>query len=540
MKTKTIRTVLPLAALGLGTSVLFFTGNMRPVGAQDTVTTQNTAKTTAVSLENAFIHLSETEGPATVSITSQQDTPLTRRANPFAPPSSGEGEDLSPFFFGQPVPPTSPNGKKPAPEVKAPQNKENSNKDNKDTKEGSDLSVPRKVGSGSGMIVRSDGYILTNNHVVAPAKDGMVIVTLSDGTTYRGKVYTDSRSDLAIVKINPKKPLPTVKFADSDSLQVGQWAIAIGSPFGQENTMTTGIVSALHRKSLIQRNLYSSLIQTDASINPGNSGGPLFNIKGEVIGVNVAIYSPSGGSNGIGFAIPANTAQRIANQLIEKGKVTRGYLGIEPTDIPPFKRGILGVRDGAYLRSVTDDSPASRAGLQPGDVITRFGPKNIVDENSLREAIAETTPQSKVNLTVWRGGQNVTLTAEVILPPSLADATEPTPPPSVKPATPVVNTVQRLGFDVTALSPEIRKELALTASVEGVFVKEVYPGTVVSEASLDRGSVILAVNNQPVKTIQELKKIITSAKSDDVLSFKVLELQGVGKTAPAIIDIQVP
>jgi serine protease Do len=539
MQKKKIQIVLPLTALVLGGGVFFLTSNTRSVQAQDTAMTLANARTTAASLESAFIRIADTVGPATVSITSQQETRLTgRRTNPLMIPPGMGGDEEDPFsFFGQ-RPPTAPKNKQDSSKKDGEKSdkSEKSDKTAPKAEDNADLLVPRKVGSGSGMIVRADGYIVTNNHVVAPAKDGIVTVTLSDGTTYRGTVVSDPRSDLAVVKINPKKPLPVVKFADSDNVHVGQFAIAIGSPFGQENTMTTGIVSALHRKSLIQRSLYSSLIQTDAPINPGNSGGPLFNIQGEVIGVNVAIYSPSGGSNGIGFAIPANTAKRIVNQLITNGKVTRGYLGIEPTDIPPFKRSVLGVRDGAYIRSVTNDAPASKAGLQPGDVVTRFDEKNIRDENALREAIADTTPGTKATLTVWRGGNTITLTTDINTAPTVEPVA---PSPNVKPATPIANNVQRLGFEVDTLTSDIRKEFSLSNDVKGVFVKEVYPGTLIAEALLERGSIILSVNNQPVTTPMDLKKIINSAKSEEVLSFKVLEPQG-EKITPAIVDIQIP
>jgi serine protease Do len=538
MQTTLKRIALPLSiggtvlALTMGTVSTLST---RSVDAQDTSTSLAASRTTAASLENAFIRISETVGPATVSITSQQDMPLntrTGRNNPFGMPFS-QGDDLTPFFFGQP-PTTIPAPKAP-PNTPKEEKKKEENSD-----ETRDLRIPRKVGSGSGMIVRADGYIVTNNHVVAPAKDGIVIVTLSDGTTYRGTIFTDTRSDLAVVKINPKKPLPTVKFADSDSVKVGQWAIAIGAPFGQENTMTTGIVSALHRKSLIQSKLYSSLIQTDASINPGNSGGPLFNIQGEVIGVNVAISSPSGGSNGIGFAIPANTAKRIVNQLITDGKVTRGYLGIEPIDIPPFKRNVLGVRDGAYVRSVTNNSPAAKAGLQPGDVITKFSDKNIRDENSVREAISAALPAGKATLTVWRDGKTLTLTTQIDIAPMQETDSSPT---TAKLATPVVYNVQRLGFEIDTLTSDIREEWSLSTAVKGVYVKNVYLGTLAAEASLEPGCVIVSVNNQAVTTPQDLKKIVKESTSETVLSFKVLEpqeLRGKKTMAPAIVDVQVP
>jgi len=266
-----------------------------------------------------------------------------------------------------------------------------------------DSPAPRMGTSvGSGVIVRSDGYILTNDHVVEGAKDGKVTVKLSDGTVLNGVVKRDFRSDLAVVKVESKKPLPSVKFADSGRLHVGQWAIAIGSPFGKENTMTTGIVSALHRKSDISDGVtgrfYPSLIQTDAAINRGNSGGPLFNIKGELIGINVAIYSPTGTSVGIGYAIPSNTAKYVSDQLIAKGKVTRGSLGLVPQDITADERSLVGTSTGAYVKEVVVGGPADKGGIQAGDVITKIGGTPIVDEITLRDTVGSTAPGSKVDI----------------------------------------------------------------------------------------------------------------------------------------------
>ncbi|MFM7321780.1 MAG: S1C family serine protease, partial [Armatimonadota bacterium] len=257
---------LPALIAGGATAAFFLGSGQRDVTAQGTAKAQSEDRATAVSLESAFTRIADTIGPATVSIQAEVTAPSRRGG------IDVEGDPLEEMIPGP-------------------------------------RRAPRTGTSvGSGVIVDATGSILTNDHVVEGAKDGKVVVKMSDGTTYPGTVSRDPRSDLAVVKITAGKPLPYVRFADSDALKVGQWAVAIGSPFGKENTMTTGIVSALHRKTDISEGVtgryYPSLIQTDAAINRGNSGGPLLNIRGELIGINVAIFSPTGTSAGIGFAIP--------------------------------------------------------------------------------------------------------------------------------------------------------------------------------------------------------------------------------------------
>ena len=227
----------------------------------------------------------------------------------------------------------------------------------------------RSEATGSGVIVRADGYILTNDHVVEGADGGVVTVTLADGREYQGKVYADFKSDLAVVKIDPgPTPLPVAGFADSAVVRPGQWAVAIGSPFDLQNTMTVGVISAVGRHQRIgvepSVRYYPDLIQTDAAINPGNSGGPLFNIDGKVVGINVAIDSPVEGSAGVGFAIPSGIAQSVMNALIQSGKVTRGYLGIAPEDLTPALQTQYGQKEGAFVRDVRLDSPAGKAGCK--------------------------------------------------------------------------------------------------------------------------------------------------------------------------------
>ena len=288
------------------------------------------------------------------------------------------------------------------------------------------------VASGSGVIIRSDGYILTNDHVVAGATH--VTVRLQDGREFDGQVRRDFRSDLALIKIEASG-LPAAEFADSDQIQIGQWAIAFGSPFGLSDTMTVGIVSALHRQQAIgtgsEGRFYASLLQTDASINPGNSGGPLVDIYGRIVGINVAIESPSGASAGIGFAIPANTARYIMGQLLSQGHVTRGYLGVNPVTPTYAEKQRYGVTQGALLRTVSPDSPGAQAGLQTGDLILRFNGQEIRDDAHLRELVAQTAPGARIALVVKReGGER---TVNVTVGTASETPEEPAPSPRRKP-----------------------------------------------------------------------------------------------------------
>jgi serine protease Do len=365
------------------------------------------------------------------------------------------------------------------------------------------------------VIVRPEGYIVTNDHVVEDAKGGNVTVTLADGTEYPGTVIHDDVSDLAIVQIKAKKPLPFVKFADSRQLKVGQWAVAIGSPFGQNNTMTTGIVSALSRKATIQSRPYPELIQTDASINPGNSGGPLLNIKGELIGVNVAIDSPTGTSAGIGFAIPANRAKDVVEQLVSKGKVTRGYLGLTPDPVTPEIQKALGVTKGAIIRTIAANSPAQKAGLEVGDVVTRIGERSIEDEYAFRDAIAHATPGQSIALFVVRDGSPLTLKATPgERPAATSDSGTMTKPRAPKAPG---NTT---GLSFEALSEKDRADFGKTA--QGVFITAVRRGSPAATSGLQPGLLIIAANNQKITTPAALTTLLASAKSGDVFVLRVM------------------
>lgn len=336
--------------------------------------------------------------------------------------------------------------------------------------------TPRHVeATGSGVIVRADGYILTNDHVVEEASGGIVTVTLADGRVFPGKVFPDYSSDLAVVKINPgPTPLPVAGFADDAAVRPGQWAIAVGSPFDLQNTMTVGVISAIGRHQSIAgesaSRYYPDLIQTDAAINPGNSGGPLFNIDGKVVGINVAIESPVEGSAGVGFAIPSGIARTVMNALITSGKVTRGYLGIAPEDLTPALQAQFGQKDGALVRDVKEDSPAGKAGIQAGDIITGYNGKPVLGEVSLRETISATPPGQAVQLSYVRDGQAGTalVTLGAASPPASATASF-----SDAPAQPAA----ALGLAVRTLTAFDRVSLGFSPSVRGVLITGIASGS---------------------------------------------------------------
>ncbi len=501
---------VPAAAVagGLVTTILFGGATSTPVSAQSGVKMTAEQRDTATSIQGAFMKVADTISPATVYITVKSES-AARSAS--ASPFGQDGRDGSPFgdLFG-------PDG----PLNRAPQGRS-------------------RTSSGSGVIVRQDGYILTNDHVVAGAKNNQVLVQLSDGTEYMGKIFRDQRSDLAVVKINAPKPLPFVKFADSSKLRVGQWAIAIGSPFGEQNTMTTGIVSALNRKSAIgngdDARYYPELIQTDASINPGNSGGPLLDIDGQLIGVNVAIESPSGVSSGIGFAIPANTAQAIMTQLINNGKVVRASLGLVPQDISPKLRSKFGTDKGAYVSQVVGDSPADKADIKAGDVVTRFNDQEITNEVTLRNAISSSAPGSTARITVLReGGKTATVTATLTALEETRAAT-PTPVPTRRPAN------NSLGFETRPLTAEILSTLSLKPSTKGVLVFSVVPGSAASDAGLRSGMVITGVNGTPVVTASALNSATATVKSGDIVTLNVVVGDETGgKPSQAVVNVTTP
>ncbi len=372
------------------------------------------------------------------------------------------------------------------------------------------LYAPHAEASGSGVIIRTDGYILTNDHVVAGADK--VTVKLQDGREFVGKVMRDFRSDLALIKIDANN-LPAADLADSDKVNVGQWAIAFGAPFGLSDTMTVGVVSSLKRQEAIgsgsDERYYSSLIQTDASINPGNSGGPLVDVYGRVVGINVAIESPSGTSAGIGFAIPSNTARYIADSLMTKGQVVRGYLGLSPAPLTYNSQQRYGVKEGAVVTSVMDGTPAARAGFQVEDVITRFDSKAITDDAAFRDLVARTQPGASVPVVVKRGDSEQTLHVTVGTAPDQPVAKNTVPAP----ATPHGKLGVQI-LDGASLDAATRQQLNLKEDIKsGAVIVNVMPGSPAAEAGIQPGDVVTRLNGKTVSNGAQLKEIAGSLNS---------------------------
>ncbi len=348
---------------------------------------------------------------------------------------------------------------------------------------------------GSGFIVSADGYILTNAHVVDMADD--VTVKLTDKREFKAKVIgADKRTDVALLKIEATG-LPSVKVGDPEKLRVGEWVLAIGSPFGFENTVTAGIVSAKGR-SLSQEN-YVPFIQTDVAINPGNSGGPLFNLKGEVVGINSQIYSRTGGFMGLSFAIPIDVAMDVTNQLRTTGRVSRGRIGVVIQEVTKELAESFGLSKaaGALVNSVDKGTPADKAGIEASDVILKFDGKPIESSQDLPRIVAQTRPGSKVPVQVWHKGASREVTVTVGEMPEDKVAQRPGRK-ETKPG----NVVARLGLTLIELTPEQRKELGTA----GLLVEDAQ-GTA-AKAGIRRGDVLLAINNQDVKTVDQLNQVL--------------------------------
>ena len=366
----------------------------------------------------------------------------------------------------------------------------------------------RQQGLGSGVIVDKEGYILTNNHVVEDADEIKVI--LGDKREFDGKVIgTDPQSDVAVIKIEGENLLPA-RLGNSDALRVGNWAIAIGNPFGLTQTVSFGVVSATGRAD-IGIAQYEDMIQTDAAINPGNSGGPLVNIKGEVIGINTAIFSKSGGYQGIGFAIPINMAKINMNSLIKHGRVTRGWLGVVIQDLTPalIKQFNVSSNEGVLIADVQKESPASEANMKTGDVIVKFNEKDVTDVNHLRNIVAQTEVGKVVSVIVLRNGKEEKLSVKIQEQPSDLFVAAGSSPKA-----------KDLGMAVQDLTPELAKSLGID-EMSGVVVTEVVPGSAAEDAQLMQGDLIKEVNRKKVKNVEEFKSAIKISKGDEEVLFLV-------------------
>jgi serine protease Do len=359
----------------------------------------------------------------------------------------------------------------------------------------------RSGGTGSGVIVTRDGYILTNNHVVEGATD--VTVTLTDKREFQAKVVgTDPWSDIAVVKITAGGALPVLSIADSSRAQVGDIVFAIGSPLGLRSTVTMGVVSATGRSGLgIER--FEDFIQTDASINPGNSGGALVNSAGQLVGINTAILSGSGGNQGIGFAIPSNMARDVMDQLIKGGKVTRGFIGVGVQEVTPSLAKAFNAPIGSVaITQVEPDSPGAKAGIEVNDIVTKIDGEEVTDVNAFRNRVARHAPGSNVKLTVNRGGKSQEIPVALGELPGQDRETAEGGGGEQGSRSPLE------GVTVEALTPQIARQLQIPATTRGVVVTEIDSRSAAAEAGLQEGDVIRQVNRQAVATVEEFNKLL--------------------------------
>ena len=369
--------------------------------------------------------------------------------------------------------------------------------------------APRAASLGSGFIIDPSGIVVTNNHVIANAEQ--ITVTFADDTTLQAEVIgRDAVTDLALLKVEPKTPLPAAAWGDSTKTKVGDWVLAIGNPFGLGGTVTAGIISATARD--IHSGPYDDFLQTDASINRGNSGGPMFNLAGEVIGINAAIFSPSGGSIGIGFAIPSALARPIVEQLKATGKVERGWIGarIQPVTDEIAEAVGLDKGRGAMIAAVDPGSPAVQAKLQPGDVILTYDGKQIDRSRQLPRLVADTPPETPIKLTMWRDGKEQEVDLKVAAlslnrpAPPQSEPEKPKPPPSV----------DALGLKLSKLSPDLRKQFSLPDAAKGVVITEVPQNSPAAAQALRPGDLVIAVGHEAVSAPEEVQQKAAVAKKN--------------------------
>jgi serine protease Do len=360
----------------------------------------------------------------------------------------------------------------------------------------------RENSLGSGVIVSSDGYIVTNNHVVAKADEIKVLLN-GDKREYAGKVVgTDPKTDLAVIKIDAKN-LPTVPWGDSDKLEVGEYVLAIGNPFGLNQTVTMGIVSATGRADVGIAD-YEDFIQTDAAINPGNSGGAMVNARGELVGINTAIFSRSGGYMGIGFAVPANMTRAVMDNLIKSGKVIRGWLGVSIQQVTPELARQFGLKEpkGALVSEVMDDSPAARAGIKSGDVIVTYDGKTIEGPSMLRNYVAQTPIGREAKVEVLRDQKKTTLGVKIGEQPKETDEA-----PDGEEDGGGAKGGALTGVETRALTPEVLRQLGLPPGSAGVVVSGVAGGSPAEAAGLQPGDVITELNRQPVRNLADYRRL---------------------------------
>ena len=430
-------------------------------------------RTATGAVPSDFADLTEKLSPTVVNVYTTQTVEVSSPLHQFLP---DEMEIPEPFrrFFGIPDAP-GPGGQAPKREMK-------------------------RTSLGSGVIVTADGYILTNNHVVEDADE--IHVTLFTFEEYKATVIgRDPKSDVALIKIEPKADLPFATFGNSDQLRVGEWVLAIGNPFGLQQTVTAGIVSAKGRS--INNESYGNFIQTDASINPGNSGGPLFNLKGEMVGLNTAIFSRTGGNIGIGFAIPVNMAKNVFAQLKEHGQVTRGWLGVMIQQVTADLAENFNLERpiGALVGQVVPDSPAEKAGVKSGDVIISYNGKEISQMSMLPAMVASSDVGEKARLVLIRDGKKQNITVEIGKMDDEAAILAGTE----------TGTSKKLGITVQEITPKIAESLGIEEA-HGLIVNDVDPGSAAAEAGIMRGDILLEINREKVDNIADYKKALQAAQ----------------------------
>jgi serine protease Do len=366
----------------------------------------------------------------------------------------------------------------------------------------------RSTSLGSGFIIDPTGYIVTNNHVVSDAEE--VTVRLHDDTNLKAEIVgRDEKTDLALLKVEARKPLPFVKWGDSDAIRIGDWVVAIGNPFGLGGSVTAGIVSARQRE--INAGPYDDFIQTDASINKGNSGGPMFNMSGEVIGINTAIFSPSGGSVGIGFAVPSALARNVIEQIRQFGHTRRGWLGVNiQTVTDELAEGLKLPRpSGALVSNVADGSPAADAGIEKGDVILKFDGRDIGEMRRLPRIVADTPIDKTVDVVLWRDGREQRVKVKI---GELNEAEVAALPEQPETQAPEAAKVEALGMSLAEVTPELRQQFQLDESAAGVLVIGVAEGSPASEKGLQAGDVVVEVDQKEVATPSDVQAQIAAAR----------------------------
>lgn len=437
----------------------------------------------------AFASVARQASPSVVFIQVESSREGAAQA-PFATPFGDEfpfGDDFFRRFFGDEFPgvPRRP-GPGPSPQQR-----------------------PPAIGQGSGFVFSSKrsllsetSYIITNNHVVANADK--IRVTFQDGREFDAKITgTDPKSDIAVIEIKAGN-LPALPLGDSANLEVGEWVVAIGNPFGLSHTLTVGVVSAKGRTSLGISD-YEDFIQTDAAINPGNSGGPLVNLEGEAVGINTAIFSRSGGHMGVGFAIPINLAKSIADQLIEQGEVTRGYIGvvIQPLTSELAESFNLKTNQGILIAQVTDDSPAAKAGLKAGDIVTDYQGRSVNDIGDFRNRVALTAPGKSAQVTIIRDGKSKVIDLKI---DKLGDQ-------QIAASQAPAQSTEELGLTVQTVTRESARQFNATPG-QGVIVTEVNPGSIAAMAGIRRGTLILQVDRKAVNSADEFNRAVNQSKAN--------------------------